>query len=76
MKDVWLIAGTRLKDEYPCRCHEAKYGRCHPAFCPCSGRLDYGPGCCARVNTPERAAMAQAAYELRRRRERGTSEDD
>jgi hypothetical protein len=64
---TWLIAGTSPDEPYPCRCHESKFGRCHPAFCPCSGRLDpAGPECCAVTNTPERAAQAAQAYARKR----------
>lgn len=69
---VWIVTGTRCSDPYPCRCHESKFGRCHPAFCPCSGRIDpAGPECCATVNTPARAAQASADYALKKARERG-----
>jgi len=77
----WLIAGTPVDEPYPCRCLEPvvmsdgrtfKPKACNPAFCPCSGRLDpQGPECCAIHNTPARAAMASAAYALKRRKERG-----
>jgi hypothetical protein len=67
----WLLAGTPQDQPYPCRCHEAKFGRCHPAFCPCGGRLDpQGPTCCAVVNTPARVAQAAAEYRIKKDRER------
>jgi hypothetical protein len=79
-----LIAGTPVTEPYPCRCLEpvtTRDGRtftpktCNAGFCPCSGRLDpAGPECCAVHNTPERAAMASAAYQLRKRMERGILE--
>jgi hypothetical protein len=69
----WLFTGTPVGEPYPCRCHEAKYGRCSPVFCPCAGRLDRAvlpPGCCAHDFTPEHVTVARAAYDLKRRRER------
>lgn len=52
MTAVWLIAGTKVGETYPCRCAERKYSRCSPKYCPCSGRLDADQmpaGCCSRT---------------------------
>ncbi len=76
-RGVWIVAGTRADEPYPCRCHERKYRKCSPAFCPCSGRPDPpSPDCCAVENTPQRAALASAEYRLRKDRERAVGKDE
>lgn len=65
----WIIAGTPVGDPYPCRCHERKYAKCSPMWCPCAGRTDIAltwANCCASVNTPEVVAEAAVAYERKR----------
>lgn len=53
MKGRWIIAGTPITEPYPCRCGEAKYGKCRPAFCPCAARPDPpAPECCGHRTTP------------------------
>lgn len=70
-RGVWLVAGTPVDEQYPCRCPEAKYGRCNAAFCPCSGRSDPpSPTCCGHRFTPEDAARAAAAWQEKRERQR------
>jgi hypothetical protein len=67
----WLIAGTLVTEPYPCRCHESRFGKCSPLWCPCSGRLDpQGPDCCAVHNTPARWKEANREYEAKKARER------
>jgi hypothetical protein len=59
---LWLIAGTPGNQPYPCRCSEARYGRCSPKWCPCAGRTDLDdvpPECCAHHHTP---AVVEAAW--------------
>lgn len=70
-RGVWLVAGTPIDEPYPCRCAEAKYGRCNAAFCPCSGRPDpQGANCCGHRFGPEEAARAAAAWQEKRDRQR------
>lgn len=69
MTSRWIITGTPVSEAYPCRCGEAKYGRCSPVFCPCSGRTDPPhEKCCAVRHTPAVADRAQADYAARRAR--------
>lgn len=59
-KGLWLRANTPLRDPYPCLCSKAR--ACNPRFCACAGRLDLDrvpAACCAHVNGPEVAALAQ-----------------
>ena len=66
-KGVWLIAGSKLGETYPCRCHERKYDQCSAVFCPCAGRTDpQNAACCA--NRYDTAAVVQAgiAYRIRK----------
>lgn len=66
---VWLLAGTPVEEPYPCRCHEAKFGKCSPMWCPCAGRVDEAlgwEGCCASRHTPEVVAEASAAYQRKK----------
>lgn len=48
-RNRWLIAGTPLREAYPCRCHGTR--GCTRA-CPCRGRTDHldqmSQRCCAR----------------------------
>ncbi len=47
---TWIIAKTPTTQPYPCRCHERRYSKCHPRYCPCAGRTDTDhlpDGCCA-----------------------------
>jgi hypothetical protein len=46
---IWIIAGTRLGDTYPCRCGRSR--KCDPQYCPCWSRTDaeaMPSGCCAK----------------------------
>ncbi len=68
----WLIAGTPVTEPYPCRCHESRFGRCSPVFCPCAGRPDVQPDpCCSGRVGPVEVVIAKAAYDLKKRQERG-----
>lgn len=52
----WIVTGTPVREPYPCRCHEAKYGACSVKWCPCVGRLDrenLPEMCCGQVWGPE-----------------------
>lgn len=70
-RGVWLATGARADEPYPCRCAEAKFGRCNAAFCPCSGRPDpQGANCCGHRFGPEEAARAAAAWQEKKERER------
>jgi hypothetical protein len=46
----WLVARTRTRLPYPCRCNPYGVGRGCNQLCPCRGRRDRRPelGCCAR----------------------------
>jgi hypothetical protein len=66
----WIIAGTAASEPYPCRCHEARFGRCSAAFCPCAGRTDpQNAACCAWRFSPADHVMAMAAWQLKRHAE-------
>ena len=59
--NTWIIAGTPVKDPYPCRCAERLGPECSAAWCPCAGRKDPPNGrCCANWFGP---AEHQAAME-------------
>ena len=67
VRGVWLIAGTPSSEPYPCRCHESKFGRCSPVFCPCAGRPDLLPeSCCSTRFGPAEVATATAAWRMKK----------
>lgn len=61
--EVWAIAGTRLREPYPCRCHERKYGRCSPKYCPCHGRTDLDDPAVRAIMADDCCAMERWARE-------------
>ncbi len=64
----WLIAGTPVDEPYPCRCHESRFGRCSPLWCPCAGRPDVLPEpCCSSRFGPAEWKAANLAWEAKRR---------
>lgn len=64
----WMIAGTPVGQPYPCRCHESKFGRCSPLWCPCAGRPDIFPEpCCSGRFGPAEWKAANTAWEAKRR---------
>lgn len=69
LKGVWAIAGTRVDEPYPCRCHERKYERCSAAFCPCAGRTDPpNSECCANRYGPAEVVEESRAWRIRKLR--------
>lgn len=66
-KGVWLIAGSKLGEAYPCRCHERKYDQCSAVFCPCAGRNDpQTTTCCANRYGPAQVVQAGIDYRIRK----------
>lgn len=67
---VWAVARTPVTEPYPCRCAEAKYGECSPAWCPCAGRSDVLPApCCSGRFGPAEHVAGQRAWREKRARE-------
>jgi hypothetical protein len=76
-RGVWLVTGTPVTEQYPCRCKERLYRKCSAVFCPCSGRPDPpNHNCCGWFNTPEVAAREAAAWQEERERRRAAGEGE
>jgi hypothetical protein len=61
----WIIAGTDADQPYPCRCHEARYGQCNAAWCPCAGRPDPPKtSCCGTWFAPVDVVKAKEAWRI------------